>query len=98
VRDVVRAYVTLMESGNSGETYNICSGAGYSLKDMLAKMEAIAKVSIDFEVKKELIRPSDNPVIIGNNNKIMSELQWRPLFSIEQSLGDLLYDWEMKLA
>ena len=97
VRDVVRAYISLMESGNSGETYNVCSGKGYSLREILFKMEVLADVNIDFQVKKELIRPSDNPVIIGDNKKIVNELNWQPLISIEQSLEDLLNYWEIKL-
>ena len=94
VRDVVKAYMLLLEKGNSGQVYNICSGKGYSLKEVLDKMMAIAGVDACYEVNEKLIRPADNPVIIGSNEKIRKECGWQPGITIEESLKDILDYWE----
>jgi GDP-4-dehydro-6-deoxy-D-mannose reductase len=94
VRDVVKAYTVLLEKGKSGEMYNVCSGAGYSLKEVLDKMMMIAEVDFGYHINEKLIRPADNPVIIGSNNKIKSECEWRPLISLDDSLRDILAYWE----
>jgi GDP-4-dehydro-6-deoxy-D-mannose reductase len=93
VRDVVKAYMLLLEKGRSGQVYNICSGKGYSLKEVLDKMLAIAGVDAGYQINEQLIRPADNPVIIGSNEKIKTECGWQPEISIEQSLKDILDYW-----
>ena len=94
VRDVVKAYMLLLEKGKSGEMYNVCSGAGYSLKEVLDKMMLIADVDFGYHINKELIRPADNPVIIGSNKKIKEECGWQPLISLNGSLEDILAYWD----
>lgn len=96
VRDVARAYMLLLEKGRSGQVYNICSGKGYSLKDILNMMMSIAGVDICYEINEKLIRPADNPVIIGSNDKIKSECGWQPEITIETSLKNILDYWDNK--
>jgi GDP-4-dehydro-6-deoxy-D-mannose reductase len=98
VRDVVKAYMLLLEKGKSGQVYNICSGQGYSLKQVLDKMMLIAGVDIEYHINKDLIRPADNPVIIGSNEKIKKECSWQPGISLEESLHDILQFWEKQLS
>ncbi len=94
VRDVVKAYTTIVEKGVAGEVYNICSGSGISLKDILENLMIIADFQTPYIVNQDLIRPSDNPIIIGDNSKIKRELGWNPNISIEQSLKDILNYWD----
>ncbi|UOQ67214.1 GDP-mannose 4,6-dehydratase [Hymenobacter volaticus] len=97
VRDVVKAYMLLMEKGESGQIYNICSGQGNSLVKIIDTMMSIAKVKFDYTIDSSLIRPSDNPVIIGSNKKIVEQIGWLPEYSINDSLTDMLQYWESKL-
>jgi GDP-4-dehydro-6-deoxy-D-mannose reductase len=98
VRDVVKAYMLLLESGRSGQVYNICSGKGHSLKQVLDMMMMIAGVEIEYHINKDLIRPADNPVIIGSHDKIKKECGWQPGISLEKSLADILQYWEKELS
>lgn len=98
VRDVVRAYDLLFEKGLSGETYNICSGRGTSLNDIIAVMSDLAGISIITETDKNLLRPTDNKIIIGSNAKINDCTGWSPSIPLEQSLGDVLNYWENVLT
>jgi len=97
VRDVVKAYMLLMEKGESGQIYNICSGIGNSLIDILNIMMSIASVKFDYTIYSSLLRPSDNPIIIGSNKKIVEHTGWLPNYSISDSLTDMLNYWENKL-
>lgn len=97
VRDVVRAYMLLLQKGRKGQVYNICGGKGYSLKEVLDRLMMIAGVRIEYHINKDLIRPADNPVIIGSNEKIKKECSWQPGISLDDSLRDILHYWEKEL-
>jgi GDP-4-dehydro-6-deoxy-D-mannose reductase len=98
VRDVVKAYYLLLLKGKSGEIYNICSGIGIPLKDIIIKMCSILKIKIELITDENLIRPQDNKIIIGSNRKIKSEIGWEPTISIDDSLKDILSYWQQKIG
>ncbi len=93
VRDVVRAYDGLLKKGRRGEIYNICSGVGYSLAEIIQQMASILEIRVGIEMDQKLIRPSDNKVIIGSNDKIMRDIGWVPEISIRRSLEDVIHYW-----
>jgi len=97
VRDVVRAYYLLLHKGKNGEIYNVCSGRGITLKEIIKYMARYLKMKVKLEVNKSLVRPKDNPVIIGDNKKIRNELGWRPEISLEKSISDICDYWEGKI-
>jgi len=96
VRDVVRAYSSLFENGESGQVYNICSGEGHSLKKIIDMMAGIVGIKVKPEVDQALLRPSDNRIIIGDNGKLKLSTGWQARFSLEQSLTDILEYWKNK--
>jgi len=93
VRDVVKAYMYLLHKGVQGEVYNICSGVGYTLEEILIKLLNLSSLRISYSIKPELVRPSDNPIIIGSNEKIRNITDWKPEISIDNSLKDILDYW-----
>lgn len=92
VRDVVRAYYVLLETGKSGEVYNVCSGIGNSLSYIISILEKLTGLRVVQTVDKDLLRPIDNPIIIGNNEKLKN-LGWNTSFTLEQSLQDIIDYW-----
>ena len=98
VRDVVRAYYLLLKKGNRGEIYNICSGKGILLEDIIFKMSELLGINIQVEVNPELIRPVDNKKIIGSYQKIKKELGWQPEIPIEKSFSDIIQYWQEKIG
>lgn len=98
VRDVVRAYYLLFKKGRKGEIYNICSGKGVLLKDIVFKMSELLGLNIEIEVNQELIRPNDNKKIIGSHQKIRKELGWEPGIDLEKSLTDIIQYWQNKIG
>lgn len=94
VRDVVQAYYLLLHKGEKGEVYNICSGEGKSLKDVLDVMINLIGIDIDIEVDHNLIRPNDNQVIIGSYDKLHHATGWKPGISFIDSLSDIMEYWQ----
>jgi GDP-4-dehydro-6-deoxy-D-mannose reductase len=90
VRDVVNAYFLLFKKGRKGEVYNICSGEGISLKEIVAKLASIIDINITTKTLGKLIRPSDNKIIIGSNKKINSHIGWANQIALEDSLKDFV--------
>lgn len=89
VRDVVQAYVTLLEKGSRGDVYNIGSGKSHSIQSVLDTLLSFSRVEIRVEPDKKLFRPLDAPELLCDNTKIKS-LGWEPHIPLEQSLKDTL--------
>lgn len=94
VRDVVRAYYLLLTEGTPGEIYNICSGKGIPLSEVIETIESITDMEIKTRVNPEFVRPDDNRVIIGSHHKISEELGWKPEISLEDTLKDMIKEME----
>lgn len=94
VRDVVRAYYLILTKGKKGRVYNVCSGTGHTLQDVVDLLAESAGVEITTELNPAYIRPSDNRKIIGSNQRICDELGWSPSFSLRQSLQDVFEYWK----
>ena len=94
VRDVVEAYDLLLKKGRSGEVYNVCSGEGHRLSEILAMLQKKADTDIPVKKDPDLIRPIDNPVIIGSGEKIKKHTGFRKKYSLPGSLGDMLKYWK----
>ena len=90
VRDVVEAYILLLTKGETGEIYNVCSGVGYTLEQIIGKLKKLLSIDINTVINKNYIRPNDNKIIIGSREKISLELGWKPTYSIDRSLKDML--------
>ncbi len=97
VRDVVKAYVLLLEKGKRGEIYNICSGKTYSLQRILHLLLSFSSQHIEIVVDSQKIRKTEIPVLVGDNSKMKSELSWEPTIPIEQSLRELLDYWRFRV-
>jgi len=97
VRDVVRAYHLLLENGVSGEAYNVCSGIAVSIKQILVRLLELAGVDADIRVDAERFRPSDMPIIYGDNSKCREHIGWESAIPLDKTLADLLSYWDNRL-
>jgi GDP-4-dehydro-6-deoxy-D-mannose reductase len=89
VADVVEAYRLLLQSGVPGEAYNVCSGEGRSIRDILQRMVELAGVEASIEVDPARFRPSELPYLVGDPGKLQA-LGWRPSRSVDEALRDAL--------
>ena len=97
VRDVVRAYYLLLYKGVKGQTYNVCSGKGYLIKDMIDLFSTIIGETVFHTTDEKNFRLSENKVILGSYEKLMLATGWKPEYSIEESLRDIIKYWEEHL-
>ncbi|HEY3120739.1 MAG TPA: GDP-mannose 4,6-dehydratase [Vicinamibacteria bacterium] len=98
VRDVVRAYWKLLERGEPGEVYNVCSGTGVALREIAARLLALAGVRAEVRVDPDRLRPADIPVLVGDNSRLRRATGWEPRIGLQQTLRDLLDYWRARLA
>jgi len=89
VRDVVRAYLTLLDTGASGTAYNVASGRGVALGDALRILLAHAKVAIEVVEDPARFRPADLTYLVGDPSRL-NALGFAPRHSIEETLLTLL--------
>ena len=93
VRDVVRAYCLLMESGKSGETYNVGSGRAVEIRSILDMILAKSEKEIEVRVDPAKLRPVDVPVIEADISKLQGDTGWKPVISLDQTIQETLDVW-----
>jgi GDP-4-dehydro-6-deoxy-D-mannose reductase len=93
VRDVVRAYWLLLEKGRAGEIYNVCSGRGVAIGDVLQELLEVAGVEVEIRRDPERMRPADVPALIGDPRKLRKATGWTPILPLRRTLADLLGHW-----
>jgi GDP-4-dehydro-6-deoxy-D-mannose reductase len=92
VRDVVRAYRLLVERGEPGEVYNVCSGRDLAVQEIADRLVALAEHPIALVPDPELQRPVDLPVLRGDPSRLRAATGWEPTIPLDQTLADLLDD------
>ena len=90
VRDAVDAYWQILTKGNAGEIYNVCTGSGIRIKNIIMHIAKYLGVDPVIEVDNSLIRPTDNSVIIGDNSKITKYFNWKPRITLQESINDII--------
>jgi GDP-4-dehydro-6-deoxy-D-mannose reductase len=97
VRDVVRAYWLLLNRGEAGAVYNIGSGQHYSARHLLERLLSFSSSAVEITVDPTRLRPSDVPVSICDNRKLVAATGWQPEISLDRSLTDLLTHWRAQM-
>jgi GDP-4-dehydro-6-deoxy-D-mannose reductase len=90
VRDTVCAYQMLLENGQNGEIYNICSGQERSLRSLANKLLQIAGVNAELQTDSARLRPAEQRRMFGDPAKIRDLLGWSPEIPLTTTLTDIL--------
>jgi GDP-4-dehydro-6-deoxy-D-mannose reductase len=98
VRDVVRAYRLLAQSGQSGEIYNLGSGQGVRIADALDQLRSLANRPVPVRVEAGRIRSVDQPLLVADSGKLLAATGWRPQYQIQQTLADMLAFYRKAIA
>lgn len=93
VRDVVKAYVKLIENGVPGETYNVGSGDAKAIQDILDLIVSMSSADIKVEIDPNKLRPVDVPIIEADISKINQLTGWKPAIPLEQTIQETLDYW-----
>ncbi len=93
VRDTVMAYYAILESGKPGQPYNVCSGKGYRLAELLEIITSFCSKKIMVVADPSRLRPVDIPILIGSPERLKADTGWEPKIGIEKTLRDTFDFW-----
>ena len=97
VRDMVGGYLAAVQKCDPGEVYNICSGKAVKVADMLNLLLSYSKMKVETKEDPARMRPSDVPVLIGDNTKFVQKTGWKPEIPFEKTMEDLLNYWRERV-
>jgi GDP-4-dehydro-6-deoxy-D-mannose reductase len=97
VRDVVRAYRLLVERGEPGEVYNVCSGREVAIQEVADRLVARTEGPMTLVPDPDLLRPVDTPRLCGDPSRLRAATGWSPEIPLEVTLADVLDDWRARV-
>jgi GDP-4-dehydro-6-deoxy-D-mannose reductase len=98
VRDAMRAYWEALLHCRAGEAYNIGGTTTMTVGEFLDRLIAISEVPVPTRCDPGLLRPADVTLQVPCTDKFVRETGWRPLYTFEQSLADLLDYWRKQAS
>lgn len=97
VRDVATAYLALLAPATPRGVYNICSGRGVAMHDVLHGLVRLSGQAVEVRVDRERLRPADVPCLIGDPSRLAAATGWTPHIPLDETLRDLLDDARARL-
>ena len=91
VSDVVHAYRLLVDRGTPGEVYNVASGVGVSVRELVSDVLLRIDTSAEITTDPTLVRSADVPSLIGSAAKLERATGWRPLRTRADIIDDLIH-------
>lgn len=91
VKDTVKAYILLMEQGQTLESYNIGVGVGVAIQAVVDKLIQMTDRPVAIVKDPARMRPVNIPEMIASNAKIR-ELGWSPQHGLDESL-ERTFNW-----
>ncbi|MCH2380959.1 MAG: GDP-mannose 4,6-dehydratase [Nitrososphaerales archaeon] len=95
VRDTVMGYLAVIEKGTKGDVYNLASGHGISIAELLEISLTIAREHYKVDDMKYLLdetrlRPTDLPVLIGDASKAKEKLGWNNHIPLNRTILEMI--------
>jgi GDP-4-dehydro-6-deoxy-D-mannose reductase len=97
VEDVVRAYELLLREGRPGGIYNVASGIGRSIRELLDEMLALARVEARIEPNPALVRPVEIPEMVGDPTRLRAH-GWAPRRTVRDALVEVFEEHGLSIV
>ncbi|CAA9240261.1 MAG: GDP-mannose 4,6-dehydratase [uncultured Chloroflexia bacterium] len=98
VQDAVRGMWAVVERGQPGEAYNLCSGRAPSIRELLDIYIRLATIPLEVRIDPARLRPADEPILLGDNHKVREATGWQPEVPLEESAQRILDHWRTVVA
>lgn len=98
VDDVARALWALIQSAPGGNVYNMCSGQAVRIGDIVDMVIAKGRVPVEVRVDPARLRPVDEPILRGDNSRLVAVTGWQPRITMPQIIDELLQFWRERIA
>jgi len=82
VKDTVNAYILVSEKEKYGEPFNVSSGKGITIANYVKLAKHVFNIDVPVFIDANRLRPSEVPLLIGRNDKIIEQTGWRPTRSV----------------
>lgn len=93
VRDMVDAYIRLLDHGQPGEVFNAGSGSIIMMQDVLDRLLKMSHAQVEVRRRADALRPTEARATCANASLLRHRTGWTPRFSIDQTLKDILNYW-----
>ena len=90
VADVVEAYVALLERDDLVGIFNVSSGVGRRLAEVVSLIAELADADVGVRPDPALERPADIPHLVGDNGRLVGETGWGPKVGLEETLRTMI--------
>ena len=98
VRDIVRAYYLAVKKCEVGQIYNIATGNGRKIDEILKKLLILSEKKIKILKNHNAFRKFENQILIGDPTKFSKITGWKPRINFfEQTIPYILNYWREKL-
>ena len=86
VRDVVAAYLALLEHGAPGDVYNVARGEGVAMREVFVRLARLLGANVEPVPDPTLVRSWDIPHLVGDPTKLERATGWRPTITLDETL------------
>jgi GDP-4-dehydro-6-deoxy-D-mannose reductase len=90
VRDVVAAYLLLLERGTPGTIYNVARGEGVALSEVFRRLARLVGIEVEPVSDPSLARSIDIPHLVGDATRLRHATGWAPVYSLDDMLRDIV--------
>lgn len=102
VDDVIAAYMKVIAAmagmPAGAQTFNVCSSASLPIQSLLDGLVGMASAPISVEIDPARLRPSEIPVAAASGARFRAAFGWRPAYSMQDTLRDVLDFWRARTA
>jgi GDP-4-dehydro-6-deoxy-D-mannose reductase len=98
VRDIAAGYAALLERGRPGGVYNLCTGEGASIAEVIALLRTHARIPLSVRRDPALRRGAEVARIVGSAARATRDTGWAPRISLIDALATVLDDWRTRTA
>lgn len=90
VRAVANIYMKLLDKSPAGDTFNICTGQEYSLREVISMCEKITGQKIQVEVNPQFVRANEVRILKGNNSHLKEVIGGWDGYDLKDTLSWML--------
>ena len=98
VRDMVRAYLLLLERGEPDTVYLACGGRSTAVREIVEGLVPLARIPVTFTSREGLRREGEQPDLYGSPERLRADTGWSPEIPLETTLADTLDHWRERVA
>lgn len=95
--DVARALWLLLERAPPGQVFNLCSGTATRIGDIVDMVRSLGHMATEVCMDAARLRPSDEPLLVGDNSKLRDATGWEPTVRMEQIISEILAYWRARI-